>query len=426
MKYLVNRLLSLALVLVLVVMLPLIIFIRANIKKSCSVEQKNILFGFDPLINNKFWAQMLKNPNYRSDSVVLGFYSINKASDFDYVINNRASFLYYFFYCFLEYDIHVMSFNGGLISKLGFSWLEPIVYRAIGIKTIIMAYGSDVSVYDFINKPSYFHVLNSFYPQNDHRNKLIKKNLRRWQKYADFVVPAMFFYQGLYRNDLFTPNSLNFPVEEIEVIPRHQNEPKICIVHSPNHRIIKGSEYIINVIERLKNKFDIEFIILEGKKNEEVLSILKNKADIFIEKLIGPSYALSAIEAMSYGVPVIGSADNGDWDDLAKAFRRYSFLRECPITSASIEDLEEKLTMLCESPRLRHEIALKSRDYVMRYHSFKAGKVTFNEIIKYVNGERGDLKNFYHPLCGEFKKIFPSELYSQKNQRPLANNQTVD
>ena len=87
--------------------------------------------------------------------------------------------------------------------------------------------------------------------------------------------------------------------------------------------MIKGTEYIIDAVNKLKEDFNIEFILLENKPQDEVLKLLKEKADIFIEKIVGPSYALSAIEAMAYGIPVIGSVDNGDWDDLCNTLKRF-------------------------------------------------------------------------------------------------------
>lgn len=404
----------------LLITLPIILIAKLYNRHNRDADNQKYIFGFDPLINNKYWAEMLKEQGLNADSVVMGTHSINTNKDFDHVIQTFRDATFYLFYCLVKYDVFFISFNGGIVSIMGFQNLEPYIFKFLKIKVVILAYGSDVSAYDLLDKPSYLHVLNSFYPQSYSNNVTVKNNLKRWQRHADFVVSAMFFNQGLYRNDLLTPNSLNFPVEHIRPVVRSDERRPICIVHSPNHRIIKGTEYIIEAVERLKNEIDINFILLEKKSNAEVLSILRDQADIFIEKLVGPSYALSAIEAMAYGVPVIGSVDNGDWDDLAKTFRRYSFLADCPIVSASVESLEDEIKRLCVSSEKRRELSLRSREYVMRYHSYRAGQVTFGEIIKYINGERGGLKNFYHPVIGEFENHLP------KIHHPLVNSRIVD
>ncbi len=381
-------------------------FINRCIRKY---DKPKILFGIDPLISNKYWSNMLKLDGYISESIVHGFYSINKKIDFDIVINNKniSQFIFQTYRTLITYDVFCLSFNGGFLRSLPIGFIEPYLYKLLNIKSIIIAYGGDIQCYDLVNKPFYSHVLSSHYPQTFLLNKIAKRNLMRWQKNADFIISAMFFDMGLYRNDLLTPNVLNFPVHEIKLdknIYNQKDRKNICIVHSPNHRIIKGTEYIINAVNKLKKDFDIDFILLENKSQDEVLKVLREKADIFIEKIVGPSYALSAIEAMAYGIPVIGSVDNGDWDDLCNTLKRYSFLKKCPIVPANVETIYFRLKELCESKKKRNLLSIKSREYVENFHSYSSGQILFKEIIKFIEGQRPPLKNFYHPILGEYKK----------------------
>lgn len=388
---------------ILVTFLPILYILR--FLRKVFYHQDNILLGIQPLISNKYWSNALNMMGLRSKSVVIGTFVINQTDDFDYVINTRLKFLKWIVTYLLFYDILILSFRGGFIGKLPIGRFEPIILKIFKIKTIILGYGSDIHLYDRINQCSYIHTLNSFYPQSSKNRVPIIRATESWQKHASFLATAMFFGNGFYRNDILTPNFLFFPVENIVPKYNYKRNSPIYIVHSPNHRIIKGTEYINHIVEKLQSEFNIEYILLEKKPNQEVLNILQNKATIFIEKLVGPSYALSAIEAMSYGVPVIGSVNNGDWDDLYKSFSRYSFLEECPIVSASIETLESVLRNLCSSPDKLNHLSRKSRRYVERYHSYKSGGIFFNEIFRLLKKERADLKNFYHPLIGEYRKF---------------------
>lgn len=382
--------------------IPVLLLIRLVRKKLLANSEKNILIGVEPVINNKYWTELLTLEGYKVKSIVFGTFSINKKNDFDYVIDTNKKYLFWLFNHLIFFDFLILSFKGGFISKLNIRRLEPHLLKLFGIKTIILGYGSDIHMYDRIYQCSYQHVLSSFYPQNFVSLRRVQKCIDQWQRYADFIATAMCFNHGFYRNDIITPSYLFFPVKKI--IPSYvsRTRSKICIVHSPNHRIIKGTEYINETIFRLSKDFNIEYLLLENMPNEEVLDILQNKADIFLEKLVGPGYALSAIEAMSFGVPVVGSVNNGDWDGLYKALCRYSFLGECPVVSASIESLENVLRKLCSSPKLLEEISVKSRNYVEKYHSYKSGGIFFNEIFRMLNKERVDLKNFYHPILGEY------------------------
>ena len=49
---------------------------------------------------------------------------------------------------------------------------------------------------------------------------------------------------------------------------------KIKIIHAPTNRGLKGSSFIIESINKLKNKYDnIEFVLVENLTNEEALKL---------------------------------------------------------------------------------------------------------------------------------------------------------
>ena len=59
----------------------------------------------------------------------------------------------------------------------------------------------------------------------------------------------------------------------------------IKIVHSPNHTIIKGTDFLTKVVTELKQEgLNIQLIIIQSKQNKEVLDILMNEVDILVEK----------------------------------------------------------------------------------------------------------------------------------------------
>jgi len=134
---------------------------------------------------------------------------------------------------------------------------------------------------------------------------------------------------------------------------------KIRILHSPSRIYAKGTNIIIPIIEKLKKQYDIEFLMLNNVSRENVLENMKN-SDIFIDQLIIGSYGMAAIEAMAIGKPTLcyimpEVIKNGIPDD-------------CPIVNVNPETLEEKLIELIENPEIRHEIGIKSRIYVEKYH----------------------------------------------------------
>ena len=72
---------------------------------------------------------------------------------------------------------------------------------------------------------------------------------------------------------------------------------KVC--HSPTNRYYKGSDDIIEICNDLENDGVIEFILIEGKKQEEVIKI-KQSCDIYIDQIHnrgGWGYGMSSIES---------------------------------------------------------------------------------------------------------------------------------
>lgn len=57
-------------------------------------------------------------------------------------------------------------------------------------------------------------------------------------------------------------------------------------IHTPNHRGFKGTEFLIKAVQELKDEgYKLELILLENKKNAEVLSIMQT-ADILAEQVL--------------------------------------------------------------------------------------------------------------------------------------------
>ena len=109
--------------------------------------------------------------------------------------------------------------------------------------------------------------------------------------------------------------------------------------------------------------------LVQGMEHKDLINLLKDKADILIDQLIFNGYAMSAIEGMAAGIPVISNLENSD---TVTFFKRFSFLKECPIYSANPESIEDKLEELIKSEALRKEIGEKGKLYVEKFHSYEA------------------------------------------------------
>jgi hypothetical protein len=145
---------------------------------------------------------------------------------------------------------------------------------------------------------------------------------------------------------------------------RSAENSRLRIVHAPTNRSMKGTEFILPVIEALKKQRDIEFVLVENKAHDEVIRI-KQTCDLAIEQvgnLGGTGYGRNSLETLALGIPTVTEMTP---DYIA-------WLPENPFVLASQKTLLDKLIELIDNPGLRSEKARLGRKWVEKYHSYEA------------------------------------------------------
>ena len=393
-------------------------------------KKRTVIFGTSPVINIKYWSEALKDIHVPSQTLVKGSYSIiNKNSDFDLLFSdilpfrfrwryfNEALYPFFVFRYILQNAKFVVFPFHGIVFKRFWKW-EYYLLKSKGIKTIIAPYGSDVYMYSRIRSKSLQHVLLADYLAHGKNEATVKEKVNFWSRKADIVLPGLQHADGMPVWHVAPHNFLCISPKKLEQQNQGSNENKgqeILITHAPNHRMTKGSEFIIHAVEELKNEgYNVRFNLIEKMQNEEVLEQIK-KSDIVIDQIIIPGHGLFAVEAMSLGVPVIANLED---EDTLKVCRRYSFLDECPILSATPENIKEQIKLLIENKNLRKELGTLGHKYVEKYHSYTSAQYLFGNIFKKLEGEDIDLMNLYHPLKSKYVK-------TNYIHTPLKNNKYV-
>jgi glycosyltransferase involved in cell wall biosynthesis len=158
-----------------------------------------------------------------------------------------------------------------------------------------------------------------------------------------------------------------------EFIPQSTtNNTRPLLLHSPSAQNAKGTGIILKTIERLKDKYDFDFVLLKNVSRKEVLTLMK-QADIFIDQIIIGGYGMAALEAMAFGKPVMCYL-------IPEVFEA-GLPIECPIVNTNPDNIEEKLEKLLNNVNLRGEIGVQSRNYVEKYHD--ADKISLQLIEMY-------------------------------------------
>lgn len=395
-------------------------------------KKQKIIFGSTPILNNKYWSEALKSYGYDATTLMRTFYSnINKKDDFELYFDDlipnfmRTQYLreVAYLFCIWYYIIHfgkmiVMPFEGFVYKK--FFWrLEWVLCRINRINVIVLPYGSDAYMYSRIYDSSLQNALLMSYPLSAIHEDTISKKVFFWSKYANCIITGFMGCDGMPRWDIPLFQWIHINSDKWGVKQYYSNNNGINgvvkILHTPNHRGFKGTEYLLNAINHLKQEgLNIELVLLENVTNDNVQKMML-EVDILAEQFIATAYALSGIEGMASGLPVLANLDNEHYTTL---FRRYSFLNECPILSTSPESLKENLRLLVTNPTLRQELGMLGRKYVEKYHSYKTTYYLFSHIFKKLDGENIDLMNLFHPL---------TSAYVQKDyiQTPLNNNHYI-
>lgn len=385
-----------------------------------------------PVINIKYASQALREAGYASKTIVYMPSTIAEKSDFDLYRYELFSFYKWlpqdvvrllepylsFLYLLFHFDIFHFFYDGGVLAQTPLRFKEIQLLHFFGKKAVVMPYGADVHVLSRMRNPVFkFGQLYHYKEYAVPRMKLISRWIDYFSRHADCCVGSAAF-DALYRWDVLPVSYVAIDTrlfrapEDYECRTDGRNGP-VVIVHSPNHRVIKGTEYVIAAVDRLKSEgYQIEFRLLEKMKNTEVRALLAN-SDILVELLVS-GYGLSGIEGMSFGKPVISNFQ-GD----TSALKFYSYLDECPIVRAGLDTVYDKLKWLVENPAARREIGARSRQYAEKYHSYLSQQIMWGQIYRKIwDGEDVDLMFLYHPLRGDYTALHSDALKSRHEDAP--------
>ena len=239
---------------------------------------------------------------------------------------------------------NVFHFHTGSSLLLNFDlWLFKLLHK----KVFAEFHGSELRDYADAEKVNPYILTQDFVSGLEKRKKKVEKICR----YADGVI--------LHDDELIPhlpANAKNIFVVPLRVdlkkftpcyVPAEKE--KICIVHAPSNRKIKGSGQVIEAIEALKKKYQIEFILVENKSQKEAKEIYE-KADIIVDQII---------EGMALGKPVVTYI----LDEMKQCLPK-----ELPIVSANPDTIEDVLEQLILDGKRRRELGIAGRKYVENYH----------------------------------------------------------
>lgn len=394
-------------------------------------RRRELIWGPVPILNNKYWSAALRKKGWNSKTFMKGYYpTINKRDDFDRYfedliphwiwppqLRRELSSYVALLYIIRNGSILHLPFSGGPLGGNPLWRLEAYFFRWAKIHTVLIPHGADIYRYSHVMDPSYRNGLLLSYPNVGREEEKIARHVKYWVRHADVIVTG-FNIDGLGRWDCPVVNAICIDTEQWQpkvTYSHHDGRTgSVRVLHIPNHRGAKGTEFLIHEVEMLEAEgLQVELVLLEKVPNDRVREVMQ-EVDILADQFICIGYGLAAIEGMASGLPVMSNLDLQSYTQL---FRRYSFLNECPIVSSTPETINRNLKVLVTQPKLREQIGRAGREYVEKYHSYETAQYLFGSIYeKLLNGKDIDLMNLFHPLKSEYNRRKPLV------QHPLIDN----
>ncbi len=136
------------------------------------------------------------------------------------------------------------------------------------------------------------------------------------------------------------------------------------IGHAPSHRGVKGTNLILEALDRLRLEgyfFDVDLI--EGISQDEARKRFA-KVDVVVDQLHAGWYGGVAVEAMALGKPVLVYIREDDLNFIPDQMRS-----ELPFIQVTPETIQDGLRSVLTMPRdALLDLAIRSRAYVERWH----------------------------------------------------------
>lgn len=244
--------------------------------------------------------------------------------------------------------------------------LELNLFRLLGKILFVTYQGDDARQGGFSLERFKFNIASQvpvgYYSARSDQMK--RKMIRRLSQYCDQVYalnPDLMHV--LPQETKFVPYSHIFLEEWVPIFNQLENRT-LRIAHAPTNRKVKGTEIILEALNRLEDKgYKFEVILVEGMSHAQAKKAYAT-ADIVIDQLFAGWYGGLAVEVMALGKPVMVYIRDQDLEYIPE-----EMANDLPFIRVNPDNFEDKLQLLLELPREELcSIARKSRAYVEKWH----------------------------------------------------------
>lgn len=336
-----------------------------------------------PMINNVYHKQALLQQGYSAETFVDSLYFITDEFDRKFIPRSRILRLLVkisnvtFLAALLRYRCLYLYFVGGPLGATVLLWrFEPLLLRIAGIRTVVMPYGADVQ--DLTRTPNllFRHAMACDYPWFRFVRRLTAAKIDLWTGRANHVISGcdwvdyMYFWHTLMLAHFSINTRLWNPASTSSQPPLRP----FRVLHAPNHKKIKGSEFFVKAVEELRAEGrNVELVLVQKRPNDEIRALMAD-VDVVADQLIIGWYAMFAIEAMAMAKPVLCYLR----EDLKRLYVNAGLVgeSEIPLVQCTPTTVKDTLRTLMDDRQALNEAGRRGPEYVRRHHSTESvGKV---------------------------------------------------
>ena len=202
-----------------------------------------------------------------------------------------------------------------------------------------------------------------------------KNRVKYWAKNADAIISGvdnsqLLDYYSIPYHILPLPCDIEY-WKPFDSTFYKKNEDEVLIVHAPSNMQVKGTPIITESIQKLSEKYNINFQLLHNMQNTEVREWL-NVADIVVDQFGCGWHGKLAVESMALAKPTLCYINEG----YKKKFPQF---KDMPIINITPKNLYTRLESLIIDQHLREKIGKEGRLYVEKIHD---GRIVCSDLLE--------------------------------------------
>lgn len=194
-------------------------------------------------------------------------------------------------------------------------------------------------------------------------------------QYTQTTIPYKPIDLGLWSPHLEIPGEFRLPpTKNLRILHSFFNTNR-----EYDGKNIKGSPYIIEAIERLKNEgCPVEYMYITDVPSR-YMRYYQAQADIVVEQLIYGWWGSTGVETMALGKPVICYLRRDAKENFFRHFPEYDSL---PIIEANTGNIYEVLKKTVEDREFREKKAKESREFAERFFDIEKNVIILEKFLQ--------------------------------------------